>query len=138
MFIPLEQKIELQERESENKDFRIVIMPFEDIKILKFNQYKISDEEPFYIYSDLECIKENIDGCKNNLENLSTSKESKHIPSGFSMSSISCFRSIENKSDVYRGKGCMEKFCEVLRKHAIKIIYFSKNEFINKRAAGII
>ena len=47
-------------------------MPFEDTKILEFNQYKISDEAPFSIYSDLECIKENIDGCKNNLVNLST------------------------------------------------------------------
>ena len=58
-------------------------MPFEDTKILEFNQYKISDEAPFYIYSDLECIKENIDRCKNNLVNLSTYKERKHIPSGF-------------------------------------------------------
>ena len=62
----------MQERESENKDFCNAIMPFEDTKILDFNQYKISDEEPFFIYSDLECIKENIDGCKNNLVNLSS------------------------------------------------------------------
>ena len=47
-------------------------MPFEDTKILEFNQYKKSDEAPFFIYSDLECIKENIDGCKNNLVNLSS------------------------------------------------------------------
>ena len=77
-------------------------MPFEDTKILEFNQYQKSDKAPF-IYADLECTKEKIDGCKNNLENSSTTKVSEHIPFGFSMSTIS-FRSIENNHDVYRGK----------------------------------
>ena len=56
------------------------------------------------------------------------------------MSTISSFRSIENKHDVYRGKDCMKKFCEYLRENAMKIINFKKkkNEIINKRAAGII
>ena len=67
-----------------------------------------------------------IDGYKNNPENLSTTNVSKHIPSDFSMSTISSFRSIENKHDVYRGKDCMKKFCEFLRKHAMKIINFKK------------
>ena len=38
------------------------------------------------------------------------------------MSTISSFRSIENKHDVYRGKDCMKKFCESLKEHAMKII----------------
>ena len=42
------------------------------------------------------------------------------------MSTISLFRSIENKHDVYRGKDCVKKFCEFLRKHAMKIINFKK------------
>ena len=42
------------------------------------------------------------------------------------MSTISSFRSIENKHDVYRGKYCMKKFCESLREHAMKIINFKK------------
>ena len=46
-----------------------------------------------------------IDGCKNNPENSSTTtKVSENIPSVFSMSTISLFRSIENKRDVCRGK----------------------------------
>ena len=63
-----------------------------------------------------------------------------HILSGFSMSAISSFKSIENKHHVYRGKHCMKRFCESLREHAMKIIKFKKkqNEVINKRAAGII
>ena len=90
-----------------------------------------SDKAPFIIYTDLECIIETIYGCKNNLGNLSTTKVSKHIPSGFSISTISSCRSIENKYnkyDVYRGKDCMKKFCESLREHAMKIINSKKNK----------
>ena len=101
-------------------------MPSEDTKILEFNQYQKSDKAPFIIYADLECIIEKIDGCKNNPENSSTTNSSKHIPSGFSMSTISSFRSIENKYDVYRAKDCLQKFCESLIKQEIKIINFNK------------
>ena len=79
-----------------------------------------------------------IDGCRNNLENSSTSKVSEHILSSFSISTISSFRSIESKHDVYRGSNCMKKIFEFLGDHAMKIINFQKNEVINKRAAGII
>ena len=72
----------------------------EDTKILEFNQYQKSDKAPFLIYTDLECIIEKIDGCKTNPENSSKIKVSEHIPSGFSMSTISSFRSTENKHDV--------------------------------------
>ena len=97
-------------------------MPSEDTKILEFNQYQKSDKAPFIIYADLECIIEKIDECKNNPEHSSTTKVSTHIPSGFSMSTLSSFRSIENKHDVYRGRDCMKKFCEYLREHAMKIL----------------
>ena len=72
--------------------------------LLEFNQYQKSDKAPCVIYVDLECIIENIDGCKINPENSSTTKVSKHVPSIFSMSTISSFRSIENKHDAYRGE----------------------------------
>ena len=108
-------------------------MPSDDTKILEFNQYQKSDKAPFIIYADLECIIEKIDGCKNNAENSSTTKVSKHIPSGFSLSTISLFRSIENKDDVYRGKDCMKKFCEFLRERAMKRINFKKKmKFLRK------
>ena len=55
------------------------------------------------------------------------------------MSKISSFRSIKNKHNVYRGKDCMKKFNELLRKHAMKIINFKKKKnIINKRAAKTI
>ena len=97
-------------------------MPSEDTEILEFNQYQKFDKAPFIIYADLQCIKENIDGYKNNPEKSSTTKVSEHILSGFSMSTISSFRSTENKHDVYRGKDSRKKFFEYLREHTMKII----------------
>ena len=109
-------------------------------KILEFNQYQISDKTQLNIYADLECIIKKIDRCKYNPENSSTTKVSGHILSDFSMSTISSFRSIENKYDVCRGNYCMKMFWESLREHAMKIINFKKkeNEIRNKRAVGII
>ena len=102
--------------------------------MLEFNQYQKSDKAPFTVYADLECIIEKIDRGKNSPENSFITKVSEHILSGFSMSTISSFRSIENKHDVYRSKDCMKTFCEHLREHTIKIINFK----MKKMAAGII
>ena len=85
-------------------------MPSEDTKMLEFNQCQKPDKAPFIIYTDLECIIEKINGCKNNPENLSATKVSERVPSGFSMSTMSSFRSIENKHYVYRGESCMKSF----------------------------
>ena len=52
----------------ENKDFCKTFMPFEGPRIIEFNQYKKSDKAPFITCADLECLIENLDGCKNNLE----------------------------------------------------------------------
>ena len=62
-------------------------------------------------------------------EKSSTTKVNEHIPSGFSMSTISSFKSIKNKHDVCRGKDCMKKFCESLREHAMKITNFKKKNW---------
>ena len=56
-------------------------MPFEDPKILEFNQYQKSDKAPFIIYADPESKRDKIDGCKKNPENSFTIKVSEYIPS---------------------------------------------------------
>ena len=68
-------------------------MSSDDTKILEVNLYQKSNKASFIIYADLECVIEKIDGCKNNPENSSTTKVSEHFPSGFSMLTISLFRS---------------------------------------------
>ena len=103
-------------------------MPSEDTKTLEFNQYRKSDTIPFVIYAYLECLIEKIDRCKYNPENSHTTKVSEQISSGFSMSTISSFRSIENKHDVHRGKDYMKKICESLREHVMKINNFKQKK----------
>ena len=80
------------------------------------------------IYADLKSLVEKSDGCKNNLEKLFATKISEHIPSGFSMSTKSSFKDIENKHNAYRGKDCIKKFYEYLRELAIKIINFKSKK----------
>ena len=90
-------------------------MSSEDIKILEYNQYQKSDKGPIIIYAGLECIIEKIYGCQNNPEKSSTSKVSEHITSGFSKFTISLFRSIENKNNMYRGKDRLKKILKSVR-----------------------
>ena len=55
------------------------------------------------------------------------------MPLGSSTSTISSFKNMEIRHDVYRGKDCMKKFCESLREQAMKIINFKKKKmkFLN-------
>ena len=92
-------------------------MSTKDPKIFGFSQYQKSDKALFIIYADLECLIENIDECKNNLENSITTKVEDYIPWNFSIFTISSFRD------------CMKKFCESLIKHAMEIINFKKKKW---------
>ena len=58
------------------------------------------------IYAYLERLIEKIDGYKSNPENSSPTKVNEDITSGFSMSTISSFKNIENKHDVFRDNYC--------------------------------
>ena len=111
-FIILEQKTSLN---SIKKYVKIsLIIPFEDIKILEFNQYQKTDRISFIIYADLECITEKTDARKNNADCESTAKVREHIPVEFSMSTISSFSFIEKGHDIHRDKVWMKVFCESL------------------------
>ena len=45
----------------ENKDFYSVAIPFEETKILEFNQYQKSDKAPLTIYADRDSLIEKAD-----------------------------------------------------------------------------
>ena len=64
-------------------------MPSEVTKLSEISQDQKSDEAPFVIYADLECLVEKTDGCKNNSKNSFLIKVGKHIPSIFLISTIS-------------------------------------------------
>ena len=110
----------MHKKACENKYFCSVV-----IFVLEFNQYQKFDKAPFIINAYLECWIEKIDECENNAEISSTAKISEHI---LSVSTISSFKSIENKHDVYRGKDCTKAFCESLKEHAMEIINFKKKK----------
>ena len=113
----------MHKKACENKYFCSVV-----IFVLEFNQYQKFDKAPFIINAYLECWIEKIHECENNAEISSTAKISEHILSDFSVSTISSFKSIENKHDVYRGKDCKKAFCESLKEHAMEIINFKKKK----------
>ena len=115
----------------ENKDFCSLVMPSKDTKILEFSQNQKSDIKPFITYADHECLIEQINGCKNNRENSSTTKVNERTQSGFSISKKSSFKSIEIKHNVYRDKECRKKL------QWRSLISERKNEVINKRTGRI-
>ena len=88
--------LESNKKGCDDENFCNKIMPSEDTKILEFNKNKKSDKASFIIYADLECIIKKIDGCQNSPENPSTTKVREHLPSGFSLSTISSFKNLEN------------------------------------------
>ena len=67
---------------------------------------------------------------QNNLEKSSTEKKAKHTTSGYLLFTSCSFDPIKNKHDCYRGRDCIEKFCEDLRQNAMKIIDYEKKEMI--------
>ena len=119
-----ENRYESHEKESKNEDLFSVIMPSKSTETLEFTQYQKSDKASFIVYADVECLIENLMDVKIILK--IHSKVGEHIPSRFSMSTISSIKSLENKHDIYRGKYCMKNFCESLREHAMEITNFKK------------
>ena len=100
-----------------------IVIPSRDTKVLEFNQYQCS---PFIVYADL-------DGYKKHPEKSSTLEAGEHIPLGFSICTISSFKDIKNKHDIYRIKECMNKFCKFLRRHVMKIINFKEKKVDSKQ-----
>ena len=121
-------KLESHNKVRDNKDFCNILIPSEETKILDFNQYQKFDKATFAIYADAKCLTEKIDGCKNNPENVPTTKVDEHIHSDFSVSTtISSFNTKENRNAVYRGKILLEKVLLILIT-ATMIINFKKKK----------
>ena len=101
---------------------------------------------PFAIYLDLECLlkkeqsrqknlkqsrQNNLEQSRqNNIEKSHIEKKATHEPSGWAMLTRCSFAEEENKIDYYRGKDCVEKLCEKLKEHAMKIINYKEKKMI--------
>ena len=85
---------------------------------------------PFIIYADVESLLEKFSTCHINPNESSTTKKNKHTPYGYSMFTYCSFDAAKNRLGYYRGQDCMEKFCNDLKEHAMKVISYEKKEMI--------
>ena len=79
--------------------------------ILEFGQPK-SDMVSSIIHTELESSIEKEDG----IIILKNHPQQKQVNVFHLTYSLSSFKSIKNKQDVYRGKDCMKKFCKILKR----------------------
>ena len=100
--------------------------------MLKYNHIEKSGRTPFIIYANLESLLEKMNACLNNPKKPSSTKINKGTSSGDSLFIHCSFERTKNKLDYYTDKSRMKNFCLDLREHAIKIIYYEKEEMIHK------
>ena len=125
-----DNKLKKHERLCNNHDYCHVEMPTRDNNTLKYNHGEKSLKVPWVIYADFECLLIKQQLCQNNPEESYTEKKSIHESCGYSIDLVSSFDSKQDKHSFYRGRDCSKKFCEDLKKHAIKIINFKEKEMI--------
>ena len=104
-------------------------MPKENNEIIRYNHVEKSMKAPFIIYADMESLLEKI-STYYNIPKKSATKTNKHTTSGYSLFTHGSFDATKNELDYYRAKDCMKKFCEDLRKYAMKIVNYIKKEMI--------
>ena len=76
------------------------------------------------MYADFESILEPIQGAGNNLMISPTRAVNNHVPSGWCVcSEFACNGKVENPIKLYRGKGCVKKFCDHVIGDALRLYY---------------
>ena len=85
------------ERLCGNNDYCHVEMPTKDNKTLKYYHGEKSLKAPFTIYADLECLLIKEQSCQNSPKESYTETNTKHEPSGYTLSLICSFDKIKNK-----------------------------------------
>ena len=83
------------------------------------NQFKV----PFTMYNDFESILKPIEPSPNP-EGSYTKEINEHIPSGFCVYSKFAYGKVENPLKLYRGKDCVEVFCDYVE-NEVKRLYHS-------------
>ena len=99
-------------------------------ELLKYQPGVKSTSGPFAVFADIESLLRKMDTCENDPSKSSTTQKNKHEMCGYSLFTHCPFDKKKNVVDNYRGKDCLKKFCEDLRKHAKSIIDFEKKEMI--------
>ena len=111
----------------EDKDYCYIEMP-EKGASLKYHYGVKSMRSPITIYADKESLIKKMDACINDPEKSSTTKINEHEMCGYSLFTHCSFDESKNLIDYYRGKDCLKKFCQDLKKQAKLIVDYEKKE----------
>ena len=83
------------------------------------NQFKV----PFIMYADFESILEPIQGPNPVPTGPYNSEVTKHSPSGWCVYSKFAYGEVKDPLKLYRGKDCLEKFCDHIRQEAHRLYH---------------
>ena len=121
--------LKMHKKVCKNNDYCYVEMP-EGYGKVRYHHGVKSMRVPFVMYADLESLLKKMDTCINDPEKSSTTKINKHEICGYSLITHCSFDEKKNDIDYYRGKYCLKKFCQDLKKQAKLIIDCEKKEMI--------
>ena len=124
------ESLEKHMKVCEDKDYCYIEMPKKS-ESSKYQSGIKSMKSPFIIVADIEPLLKKMDTCSNDPDKSATNKINKHEMSGYSLFTSCSFNEKNNVIDHYRGKDCLKKFCQGLKKQAIKkIVNFEEKEMI--------
>ena len=83
------------------------------------NQFKF----PFMMYADFESILMPIQGPSPDPGKAYTTKVNQHIPSGWCVYSKFAYGEVKDPLTIYRGKDCVEKFCDHIMSEAHRLYH---------------
>ena len=80
--------------------------------IVEYSGGQFQFKVPFIMYTDFEPILEPIQGPGNNPRISTTRGVNVHVPSGWCICSEFAYRDVKDLLKLYRGKDCIQMFCE--------------------------
>ena len=83
---------------------------------IKYHPGVKSIRAPYAIFTDIEHLLKKMDTCTNDPDKSSTPQLNKHEMCGYSLATRCSFDEKDNAIDYYRGKDCLKKFCQDLKK----------------------
>ena len=87
--------------------------------IVEYSDGQFQFKVPFIMHADFESILEPIQGVGNNPAISSARGINNHVPSGWCIRNQSGYGKVENPLKLYRGKDCVEKFCDHITEEAV-------------------
>ena len=123
-----ENKLRKHEKICNDHEFCFLKIANEDKKFLTTTPGKNSLKVPFIICADIECLLQKINTCQNNHEKSYTEKKVVHKASVYSLITCCSFDKSENEREYYRGRDCMNMFCNDLKEQPMRIIIMNRNQ----------